>query len=220
MNYDEAAKIMISGSDSIKDSRVKKLDAAPSLWNFEISDGWEVRVKIASDVDNMQFFQFGSNHGGIVNYITQWSIYYCVYLNDDFKYASCYTNFWRKHHENYQNADIPDLLYFIDEYSDFAVTSGNMTITGDSSNFLTLEINGSYVREYTPYSWTVDYERVKGETEVSSGIFSHSKNDFGGSQYNGSYIINGGAEEFKNAAWGLYTVCRRIARVKDKAGET
>lgn len=193
------------------DPRVKKLEAAPTLWRFDIAEGWNVRVKIASDVDNMQYYSFGITHGGIVDNITQWSIYYCVYLNDDLKFASCDTAFRTKHHENYQNSDVPNRLYVVYDYSDLLVTSGKMTFNRGGSSFLSIEVAGTYILNQTPYSWDADENRIKGETTTSMGTFNHSKNDFGGSQYKGSYIVNGGAEDFKNAVFGLYSVCRGLA---------
>lgn len=206
-----AGYILGSGIAKEIDPRVKKLDETPTLWKFDIADGWDVRVKIASDVDNMQYFQFGSTHGGIVNYITEWSIYYCVYLNNKFRYASCFTNFWTKRQENYQNADVANRLYGVYEYSGFQISSGEMTVYRGGSNFLNLEVAGTYVKSETPYSWTLEEERIKGETSTSMGSFSHSKNDFGGSQYGGSYIVNGGANDFLQAVYGLYAVCRSLA---------
>lgn len=46
-----AGYILGSGTNQEIDPRVKKLDEAPTLWKFDIADGWDVRVKIASDVD-------------------------------------------------------------------------------------------------------------------------------------------------------------------------
>ncbi|MGN1105567.1 MAG: hypothetical protein ACI4RH_02875 [Huintestinicola sp.] len=206
-----AGYVLGSGRAAGADTRVRKLDAAPSLWNFEISDGWEVRVKIASDVDNMQFFQFGTTHGGIVNYITEWSIYFCVYQNGKFRYASCSTNFYTRKQENYQNADVPNRLLFINENTDFAVTSGEMTVSAGGSDFLRLDVAGTFIGRHTPYSWNNDEERIKGETVISEEVFTHSKSDLGGSQYNGSYIVNGGADDFMQAVYGLYAVCRGLA---------
>ncbi|WP_432649475.1 hypothetical protein [Huintestinicola sp.] len=193
------------------DPRVKKLDETPTLRKFDIADGWDVRVKIASDVDNMQFFKFGEIHGGIVDYITMWSIYYCVYLNNKFKYATCFTNFWTKRHENYQNLDVPQRLYGIYEYSGFLITSGEMTVNKGGSNFLRIDVEGTYIKSETPYSWTNDSDRIKGETSTTMGTFTHSKNDFGGSQYNGNYIINGDGDDFLQSVYGLYAVCRSCA---------
>ncbi|MGN1102009.1 MAG: hypothetical protein ACI4RG_07430, partial [Huintestinicola sp.] len=68
---------------------MRKLEQLPALWTFEIADGWKVCVKIACDVDNSQYFKFSYYHGGIVNYSTFWGIYYCVYLDNEFKYATC-----------------------------------------------------------------------------------------------------------------------------------
>lgn len=207
------AGYILGGCGSIReiDPRIRKLDEAPTLWKFDIADGWDVRVKIASDVDNMQYFQFGSTHGGIVNYITEWSIYYCVYLDDHFKYASCSTSFRTKRQENYQNAEVANRLYGVYEYSGFLISSGEMTVHRGGSNFLELSVTGTYIKSETPYSWTLDEERIKGETTTSMGSFSHSKNDFGGSLYDGSYIVNGGADDFLHMVYGLYAVCRSIA---------
>lgn len=193
------------------DPRIKKLDEAPTLWKFDIADGWDVRVKIASDVDNMQFFKFGETHGGIVDHITMWSIYYCVYMNGKFRYASCSPCFWTKKQENYQNYDVPNRLYNIYEYSGFMINSGEMTVNRGGSNFLSLEVSGTYICSQTPYSWTNDTDCIKGETSTVMGSFNHSKNDFGGNMYNGYYIVKGGGDDFLQSVYGLYAVCRSIA---------
>ena len=57
------------------DPRIKQLDALEELCKIKIDEEWNIRVKIASDIDNMQYFQFGNTHGGLVNYITQWTMY-------------------------------------------------------------------------------------------------------------------------------------------------
>lgn len=192
------------------DERVKKLEACPSIWKVDIGDGWNVRIKIASDIDNSQYFQFGNTHGGIVNYITHWTLYFCVYLNDEFKYATCQNPFYMKYQENYQNADKPNRLYYISRNSGFQVKSAETTFyTG--GNFLSISIKGTFVNTITAYSWTDDADRIEGETTSSTQEFSASKSDFHGSQYQGYYIVKGNADDFKNYVHGLYAVCRAIA---------
>ena len=190
--------------------RAEKLDALGSLCQINIDDEWSVRIKIASDIDNMQYFQFGSTHGGIVNYITMWTLYYCVYLNDEFKYATCQNPFYMKYQENYQNADVPNRLYGIYRNTGFQVTSADASFYSGSS-FLSVSVKGTYINTRTEYSWTNDADRIEGETTSSTVSFGASKDDFGGSQYNGYYIVNGNADDFKNAVYGLYAVCRARA---------
>lgn len=206
-----AGYILGCGRTKEIDPRIKKLMDKPTLWRFDIADGWNVRVKIASDVDNMQYFQFGNTHGGIVNYMTQWSIYYCVYLNDKFKFASCDTVFYPKHHENYQNLDVPDRLYYIREFSGFIITSGEMIFSVGGSEFLYLKVTGTCTVNETNYGWDAEENRIKYDTVTSTDNISHSISNFGGSTYKGSYIINGSAEDFKNTVNGLYAVCRSLA---------
>ena len=201
----------MSGNGEAKDSRVEKLDKTPTLCTVDIADGWNIRVKIAYDVDNAQYFSFGTTHGGIVDYYTYWGIYYCVYLNNDFKYASCNPTFYAKYHENYQNADTPDRLYSIEGYTDFVITSGEKSIYKGQSGNLTAKVSGTCIYSRTPYSWTSDGQRIQGETETNNYTFSNSKNDFFGSGYGGNYIVNGGADDFKNAVYGLHTACVSIA---------
>lgn len=192
------------------DKRVKMLDELETLYKININDEWNVRVKIASDIDNMQYFQFGNTHGGLVNYITQWTMYYCVYLNDEFKYATCNNPFWTKYQENYQNADVPNRLYAIYRNTGFEVTSAEASFrTG--GGFLSISVKGTYTSSVTAYSWTNDTDRIEGETTISTSSFSSSKSDFDGSQYGGHYIVNGNADDFKNCVYGLYAVCRARA---------
>ena len=192
------------------DKRVKMLDELETLYKININDEWNVRVKIASDIDNMQYFQFGNTHGGLVNYITQWTMYYCVYLNDEFKYATCNNPFWTKYQENYQNADVPNRLYAIYRNTGFKVTSAEASFrTG--GGFLSISVKGTYTSSVTAYSWTDDTDRIEGETTDTAESFSDSKSDFDGSRYGGHYIVNGNADDFKNYVYGLYAVCRARA---------
>ena len=189
------------------DPRIKQLDALAPLCVVGVADGWNIRVKIASDIDNMQCFQFGNTHGGLVNYITMWTLYYCVYLNDEFKYATCQNPFYMKYQENYQNADVPNRLYSISRNTDFLITSASPTFRS-GGDFLSISLEGTYINTYTAYSWTNDADRIEGETSTTTHTFSASKGDFEGSQYNGYYIVNGNADDFKNAVYGLYAACR------------
>ena len=192
------------------DKRAEKLDALGSLCQINIDDEWSVRIKIASDIDNSQFFQFGNTHGGIVNYITHWTLYYCVYHNDKFRYATCQNPFYMKYQENYQNADKPNRLYYISRNSGFQVKSAEATFyTG--GEFLRVSLKGTFTNSITAYSWTNDADRIEGETTISTSSFSSSKSDFDGSQYGGHYIVNGNADDFKNYVYGLYAVCRTRA---------
>ena len=200
----------ILGCGDVGDRRVKMLDRLETLYKININDEWNVRVKIASDIDNMQYFQFGNTHGGLVNYITQWTMYYCVYLNDEFKYATCNNPFWTKYQENYQNADVPNRLYAIYRNTGFKVTSAEASFrTG--GGFLSISVNGTYTSSTTAYSWTDDTDRIEGETTDTAESFSDSKSDFDGSRYGGHYIVNGNADDFKNYVYGLYAVCRTRA---------
>lgn len=200
----------ILGCGDVGDRRVKMLDRLETLYKININDEWNVRVKIASDIDNMQYFQFGNTHGGLVNYITQWTMYYCVYLNDEFKYATCNNPFWTKYQENYQNADVPNRLYAIYRNTGFKVTSAEASFrTG--GGFLSISVNGTYTSSTTAYSWTDDTDRIEGETTDTAESFSDSKSDFDGSRYGGHYIVNGNADDFKNYVYGLYAVCRARA---------
>ena len=200
----------ILGCGDVGDRRVKMLDRLETLYKININDEWNVRVKIASDIDNMQYFQFGNTHGGLVNYITQWTMYYCVYLNDEFKYATCNNPFWTKYQENYQNADVPNRLYNIYRNSGFKITSAEASFrTGGS--FLSISVKGTYTSSVTAYSWTDDTDRIEGETTDTAESFSDSKSDFDGSRYGGHYIVNGNADDFKNYVYGLYAVCRARA---------
>ena len=189
------------------DPRIKQLDALAPLCVVGVADGWNIRVKIASDIDNMQCFQFGNTHGGLVNYITMWTLYYCVYLNDEFKYATCQNPFYMKYQENYQNADVPNRLYFISRNTDFLITSASPTFRS-GGDFLSISLEGTYINTYTAYSWTNDADRIEGETSTTTHKFSASKGDFNGPQSGGYYIVNGNADDFKNAVYGLYAACR------------
>ncbi len=204
--------IMMSGGSKIVeiDPRIKKLDALEELYKIDIGEGWDIRIKIADDIDNAQCLYFAENHGGIGDYITMWTLYYCVYLNDEFKYATCENPFYTKYQENYQRLNEPNRLYSITRNSDFEVTSATAKFRKEN-NFLTVGIEGKYTKSKTYYSWTNDTDRIEGDTDVSTSTFSRSKNDFCGSQYNGYYIVNGNAKDFKNYVYGLYAVCRARA---------
>ena len=197
------------------DKRVKMLDELEYLYKVDIGEGWNVRIKIADDIDNMQYFNFAPNHGGIGDYITMWTLYYCVYLNDEFKFATCRNPFYRKYQENYQYADTPNRLYSITRTSGFQVTSAEATFKS-GYNFLTVDVKGTYIESRTAYSWTNDGQRIEGSTDVSTSTFSRSKSDFYGSQYQGYYIVNGNADDFKNYVCGIYAVCRANALAAQK----
>lgn len=202
------------------DPRIKKLDELVPLSvigipNMGKSDVWNIRIKIASDIDNAQYFNFAPNHGGIGDYITMWTLYYCVYLNNEFKFATCRNPFYRKYQENYQYADTPNRLYSITRTSGFQVTSAEATFKS-GYNFLTVDVKGTYTESLTAYSWTNDADRIEGETTNTNSIFSDSKSDFNGTQYNGCYIVNGNADDFKNYVYGLYADCRAYALATQK----
>ena len=192
------------------DPRIKKLDALEELYKIDIGEGWDIRIKIADDIDNMQYLCFAPNHGGIGDYITMWTLYYCVYLNDEFKFATCHNPFYRKYQENYQYADTPNRLYSITRTSGFQVTSAEATFKSGYS-FLRVDVKGTYIESRTAYSWTNDGQRIEGETTDSNSSFSDSKDDFNGTQYNGCYIVNGNGDDFKNCVYGLYAVCKARA---------
>ncbi len=215
-----AGKKKGGGKSAEIDPRIKKLDGLVPLSvigipNMGKSDVWNIRIKIADDIDNMQYFQFGNTHGGIVNYITMWTLYYCVYLNDEFKYATCQNPFYMKYQENYQNADVPNRLYFISRNTDFLITSASPTFRS-GGDFLSISLEGTYINTYTAYSWTNDADRIEGETSTTTHTFSASKNDFCGTTYNGYYIVNGNADDFKNYVYGLYADCRAYALATQK----
>ena len=210
MTAEEAAWIMMSGGGKSGDKRVKMLDELESLCRIDIGDGWNVRIKVSADIDSSMYFQFGSTHGGIVNYLTFWALYYCVYQNDVFKYAACQKPFYTKHQENYQNADVPDRLYFISESSDFQVSSAEASYSSGNS-FLNIKVRGTYSKKRTNYSWNSSGERIEEGTENDTYPFESSANDFNGSPYGGSYIVNGNEENLKNAVCELYSVCREKA---------
>ncbi len=149
------------------DKRAEKLDALGSLCQINIDDEWSVRIKIASDIDNMQYFQFGSTHGGIVNYITMWTLYYCIYQNDKFRYATCQNPFYMKYQENYQNADVPNRLYTISRNSGFMITSAETSFSS-GGNFLNVSLKGTFTNSITAYSWNSYGDRIEGETTSST----------------------------------------------------
>ena len=217
MTAEEAAWIMMSGGSKIVeiDPRIKKLDALEELYKIDIGEGWDIRIKIADDIDNAQCLYFAENHGGIGDYITMWTLYYCVYLNDEFKYATCENPFYKKYQENYQYLDVPDRLYSITRNSDFRVTSAEAKIKYGGTS-LTVDVKGTYIESRTAYSWTNDGQRIEGSTDVSTSTFSRSKSDFYGSQYQGYYIVNGNADDFKNYVCGIYAVCRANALAAQK----
>ena len=197
------------------DIRVKMLDELNCLYKIDIGEGWDIRIKIADDIDNAQYLCFAPNHGGIGDYITMWTLYYCVYLNDEFKYATCENPFYKKYQENYQYADTPNRLYSITRNSDFRVTSAEAKFQS-GFNFLTVNVKGTFIESKTYYSWTNDTDRIEGETTVSNSTFSRSKNDFCGTTSNGYYIVNGNGDDFKNYVYGLYADCRAYALATQK----
>ena len=197
----------ILGSDRIKeiDPRIKKLDAHPSLCTFDIADGWNVRIKIASDVDNARYFSFGSTAGEIAKYIEMWSFYYCVYKDNAFKFASCETAFCSKFEKD---TDVVNNKYYIKGYSDFCVTSGEKAFKNSGVDFLTIRIYGTMLCFENSYSCDEDGNRITESSESHEGAFFHVRNDFGGTYDRGVYIVNGGPEELKEAVCGLYSACR------------
>lgn len=206
-----ATMIMMSGNGAV-DPRIKKLIESPTLWQFDIADGWNVRVKISADIDDSQYIDFGTRHGGIFHHYILANYYFCVYLDDDLKYASCYMGQLRKREEIYDNGTVPDRISRTNDYSDFIITSGEMTVNrSSSSNFLTISVKGACTRIQTTYNWSYETGWEDSETTTVTETFSTTKYDFGGSYSGYMYIVNGSPDDFKNAVCGLYAACCKLA---------
>lgn len=195
------------GSDSSADPRVKKLEALEALWTGDIEDGWNIRVKIASDIDNDRLYKFGSTHHSIYDYNECEAIYYCVYLNDSFKYAVCRNMGYFAYKENYQNYDVPDRLYYISRITSVKVTSGEIRFDSASSSGPSVRVNGSFDFSQTNYDWTDNGDRIEEETYSSNQTFGHSCGSFFGEIDGWRYIAKGTKDDFENAVYGLYFAC-------------
>jgi len=64
----------ILGCGDVGDRRVKMLDELDHIYKLDIGEGWDIRIKIADNIDNAQYFNFAQNHGGIGDYITMWTL--------------------------------------------------------------------------------------------------------------------------------------------------
>lgn len=192
------------------DRRIKKLDVLEPLYRLDIGGGWNIRIKIASDIDNVQYFRFGKTHGGLVTNIKMWTLYYCVYLNDDFKYATCHNPYYTKYQEDYEDGSVPDRLYRIYQNTDYRVTSAEASVRADYS-FLTVTVIGTFIQTETLYDLNGDADSTEGETKKTPLTFRATMGNFGGSQNWSSYIVNGSADDFREYVFGLYAVCRERA---------
>lgn len=196
------------------DIRIKKLDALEPLYTIDVGEGWSVRIKISADIDSIQRSRFSSSNGRLRNYTTEYSLYYCVYLNDEFKYATCHTCFWESYYESYLDSDgydrYPDSVR---QTSGFEVTSADVSFYYNSESFLNIRLQGTYIRTQTSYTFDADGNIIEDQTyeSTSTGSFSSSKNDFQGSTYGGVYIVNGDVSDFKDYVYGLYMACRNRA---------
>ena len=164
------------GAPTYIDPRIAKLTdnkAYPPLWVCGIEDGWNIRVKFASDIDNARVYKFGDRHHGIQHYSEWWTIYYCVYHNDDFKFAACKNPFYMKYWEDYQNLDVPNRLYAIYSYSDFLISEGSLSF--NSSTGLSVNVEGTFIQSVTGYSWTNDVDRIEGEMRLYAKIRYNQK---------------------------------------------
>ena len=206
MNYDEAAKIMISNNgESGIDSRVKRLDNTPTLWNFNISDEWDIRVKITYDVDHNQYFVLYDSENVVKDYIQFFDIYYCVYYKNKFKYAIANANFGQKYHLSNLGVDTK-VIDTITETYDYLITDGNMKInTNSPTSFLRIDVNGIYTQKITSYT---GYEHIISGESISQRSFGHSCSTFNGYT---NLVIDGNVNDFYGTVIDLYNVCRHIS---------
>lgn len=198
------------GTPTYIDPRIPKLtdnSVYPPMRVCSIADGWNIRIKAASDIDNARSYHFGTIHHNIQHYTEWWSLYYCVYYNDEFRYAVCNNPFLWKYEENYQNADVPNNLYSIRRISGILINSAEITFPSQAVNGPCVSIEGTYVDSKTYYSWTNEGTRIEGETETANSSFSKSCESFFGDTSSQNLIVNGGASDFENAVYGLYAAC-------------
>lgn len=193
----------------VKDPRVQKLDDAVEYYRINIDDYWNIRIKIASDVDNSQASSFNPLNGGYDYFVTFWNIYHCVYLNDNFMYAVG-SNAWNnKLYTSYFSWESPpNVVASTEEINSFNIESGSATFRNSNRNFLTINANGSRVITQTAYVWSGGSESSPSGSSSETYNFSLSCSEFSGDSSSYYCIANGDSKFLKNAVNGLYNACR------------
>ena len=191
------------------DPRIKMLMAKPTLYSFDIADGWNIRCKMASDIDNCQQVYCDASSGNIQSYVRRMTFYSCVYHYDSFKYAICRSYYpvlteWFYYYSNGR-------LQSISEASDFAITSAKLSVKNSSDLFLEISGNGSFSRFKEDYDYDESGNRYVKFSESTVQTFDFYDDNFSGGAFNRFAIINGGTDEFKLSVSGLYNACRNYS---------
>ncbi len=185
------------GGGSGGDLRIKKLEAAPTLHEFIIGDGWSVRVKIADDIDNVQEI------GNKSSYYRKWdTAYFCVYYNGVLKYAVGKNLF----HTAYQETYYTDAEYEIQEWDNYVLTSAEIYMYG-----------GSEIYSYICGTVTQTYHGVGGSGTAYGPYTQEDSFSEGFSGYNqasnGVMLLNDGVD-FKTAYQDFYAACKKNLPIK------
>ena len=181
------------------------LMAKPTLYRFDIADGWNIRCKMASDIDNCQQVYCYALTSNIERYIRRMTFYSCVYHDDSFKYAVCRTYYpcyteWFYSHSNGR-------LSGISKASDFAITSAKLSVKDSSDLFLEISGNGTFSRLVEDYDYDESGNQYVKFSESTVQTFDFYDDNFSGGASNRFAIINGGTDEFKHSVSGLSDAC-------------
>ena len=193
----------------VTDPRAQKLDDAVEYYRINIDDYWNIRIKLASDVDNSQASAFNPLNGGYDYYVTFWNLYYCVYLNDNFMYAAGRNNWNNRLYTSYFSWESPpNVVASTEEINSFNIESGSATFRNSHQGFLTINAKGSRVITQTSYVWSGGSESSPSGSNSYTQDFSISFSEFSGESSSCNYITNGDSKFLKDAVNGLYNACR------------
>lgn len=215
MTFSEAAMIMMSGGGSTSsDPRIEKLKALPEVWRFDIADGWNVRVKISADIDATCMMKFNTTTRQPSEYAYYYTIYYCVYQNDDFKYADYLiwnSKYYIEYSGTYTDASgkivfVPDSI--VTRYN-IQIVSATKEITNTDSSFARFLLDLKFTSESIYYGFNEQGEWAPGEPVISEYTGGASKY-FSGANWSERYIFNGGTEDLHDYMLSFYYACTKL----------
>lgn len=196
------------------DPRIEKLKAIPEVWRFDIADGWNVRVKISADIDATCYMKFNTTTHQPSEYAYYYTIYYCVYQNDDFKFADYLIwnpKYYIEYSGTYTDASgkivfVPDTI--VNRY-DIQVVSATKEITNNDSSFARFLLDLKFTAESIYYGFNEQGEWAPGEPVISEYTGGASK-FLSGTNLSDRYILNGGIEDLHDYMLSFYYACTKL----------
>ena len=215
MTFSEAAMIMMSGgSGGSSDPRIEKLKTLPEVYRFNIADGWNVRVKISADIDATCYMTFNTTTHQPSKYAYYYAIYYCVYQNDDFKYAD-YTIWNPKYYIEYSgtytdaSGKIVFVPYSIATRYDIQIVSATAEYYNNESSFTKFSLDLNFKLQSVVYGFNEQGEWAPEEPVISESTHNTYR-FFSGTNWSEKYIINGGSDDLYDYMLSFYYACTKL----------